>query len=84
MAEIGLSVSQQALSHEEAGLKKDSERAHSGPEGSSVRAVEAGDGMPHCLLEVPGLTAQSNAAKIRHLRLVSCESPSNFLAERKL
>ena len=66
--ETGLLVSHQALSHEEAGLKRDSERAHSGPEGGRVRAVEAGDGMPSCLLEVLGLTAQSSAAKIRHVR----------------
>lgn len=84
MTETGLSVNHQALSHEEARLKRVSERAYSGPEGSRVRVVEAGDVMPSYLLEVLGLTVQSSEAKIRHLRLVSHEPPINFLAERKL
>lgn len=70
MTETGLSVSYQALSREEAGLKRVSERVRSGPEGSRVRADEVGDGMLTCLLEVLGLTAHISAAKIRHLRLV--------------
>lgn len=84
MTKTGLSVNRQALSHEEAGLKRVSERAHSGPEGSRVRVVEAGDVVPSYLLEVLGLTVQTSEAKIRHARLVSHEPPINFLAERKL